>query len=69
MMAEGSSPASNRICVIMAVVVVLPCVPETATVFLKRRVTMPSITERSTAGMPSSRAATSSGLSGLMAAE
>ena len=68
MMAEGSIPALTKICVMSAVVVVFPCVPETATELGYRRVTMPSMTDRSTVGMPFSRAATSSGLSAFTAA-
>ena len=68
MIADGSAPPSMHTWVIIAVVVVLPCVPETAMEFLYRQVTIPSITERSTTGMPRSSAATSSGLSCLTAA-
>ena len=68
MMALGSSPPSMSTSVSMAVVVVLPWVPETATGRLNFSVSMPSITERSRVGMPFSRAATSSGLSALQAA-
>ena len=63
MMAEGSAPPIRSVCVNRAVVVVLPCVPETATERGYRFVTSPSMTDRSMAGMPFSRAATSSGLS------
>ena len=68
MMALGSRPPSRKIWVSMAVVVVLPWVPDTATQRLKRLVSRPSISARSKVGMPFSRAATSSGLSFLQAA-
>ena len=68
MTALGSRPASIRICVSMPVVVVLPCVPETAMEFENFFVSRPSTTERSSVGTPFSRAATSSGLSCFAAA-
>ena len=68
MMALGSMPPSKRISVSMAVVVVFPWVPDTATGRLNFRVSIPSMTERSKVGIPFCRAATSSGLSGLQAA-
>ena len=68
MTALGSRPASIKICVSMPVVVVLPCVPETAMGFANFFVKRPSITERSNVGIPFARAATSSGLSCFAAA-
>ena len=50
----------------MVVVVVLPCVPPTATVHFKR-ISSASISARRTTGMERRRASRSSGLSGLMA--
>ena len=50
----------------MVVVVVLPCVPPTATVHF-RRISSASISARRTTGTERLRASTSSGLSGLMA--
>ena len=49
-------------------VVVLPCVPATATVFAKPRESRPSSFARSISGMPRCLAATSSGLSSETAA-
>ncbi len=59
----GSRPACRKICVIMDVVVVLPCVPETQTAFLYSRMMTPHACARSKTGMPAARAAAISGLS------
>ena len=65
---DGSAPSSRSTVVSMEVVVVLPCVPATATVRL------PSMTEASAAARcstrsPCCRAAASSGLSGRIAVD
>ncbi len=63
----SKSPASSRAAT-MVVVVVLPWVPATATLYLSR-ISSASISARRTTGMPCARAASSSGLPGLMAEE
>src|SRR5580658_808003 len=62
----GSSCAVSRSAPIIEVVVVLPCVPATAIAHL-RRISSPSISARRTTGTRRVRAATSSGLSDLIA--
>ena len=69
MIADGSKPLPIRICESMAVVEVLPWVPETAMLLRYLLVTTPSITLRSMQGMPCSAAACRSGLVSLTAAE
>jgi hypothetical protein len=64
----GSSPAWPNTAAIMAVVLVLPCEPATATPSLTR-ISSPSISARGMTGMPRARAASSSGLSGRTALE
>ena len=59
----GSSPPSASTRAMRLVVVVLPCVPATAMPCF-RRISSASISARGTTGMPRSRAATTSGLSG-----
>ena len=67
--ADGSKPLPISTCESIAVVVVLPCVPETAILLLYLLVTIPSITLLSMHGIPSSFAACLSGLVSLIAAE
>ena len=62
----GSSPAASKRAARTAVVVVLPCVPATATARLKR-ISSPSMSARRTTGRRRARAATSSGLPGCTA--
>ena len=67
--AVGSILFKIKICVIIEVTVVLPCVPHTPITLSKWRVSAPNICERSIVGIPCSRAALSSGLSADIAAE
>ena len=48
--ADGSSPASMRICVVIDVVVVLPCVPQMPMQFEKTRLNAPSASALSKQG-------------------
>ena len=64
----GSMPALSSKVATSEVVVVLPCVPATAT-DQRRRISSPSISARWTIGRKRSRAAITSGLSGLIAVE
>jgi hypothetical protein len=64
----GSRPAASSIAATMEVVVVLPWVPPTAIDHLSR-ISSPSISARRTIGAKRSRAAITSGLSGLTAEE
>ena len=66
--ADVSISAPSSICVIMEVVVVLPCVPHTPITLPNLRVTAPNSLLRSNVGTPMAFAATSSGLSGRSAA-
>ena len=65
----GFRPFSHITCAIIAVTVVLPCVPLTPMGQTCSRQSSPSSSARSIWGIPSSRAAARSGLSGAMAAE
>jgi hypothetical protein len=67
-MTVGSRPPASSIAATREVVVVLPWVPPTATDHLSR-INSPSISARRTIGANRSRAATTSGLSGLTAEE
>ena len=64
----GSRPPSASTDAIRLVVVVLPCVPATAMPCF-RRISSASISARGTIGIPRSRAATISGLSGATAVD
>ena len=64
----GSNPAAPNTAAKSEVVVVLPCVPQTATPFLNR-INSPNISARATSGMPAAFAAAHSGLSAATAAE
>ena len=68
LMTVGSSPTPSSSAATMEVVVVLPCVPAMATVHF-RQISSASISARRTTGMPSARAASTSGLPDLMADE
>ena len=68
LMTVGSSPPASSSAATIEVVVVLPCVPATATQDFSR-ISSASISARRTMGMRLARAATTSGLSGLMAVE
>ncbi len=61
--------SSKKICVSMELVVVFPCVPETHTALLYQLVINPSNSLRCNTGTLLSMAATSSGLSAIIAAE
>ncbi len=67
-MTVGSRPASVNTVPISDVVVVLPCVPATATPYF-RRISSPSISARLTTVTLRSRAARTSGLFSAMAEE
>src|SRR5450755_1687992 len=64
----GAKPPASSTAATIEVVVVLPCVPETATPFLSAMISA-SISARCMTGMPARCAATTSGLSGGMADE
>jgi hypothetical protein len=64
----GSIPPASRSVATMVVVVVFPWVPATA-MLERRRINSASISARRTTGRPRARAASSSGLPGLMALE
>ena len=64
----GSSPPRCSTAATMLVVVVLPCEPPTATPYFMR-MSSASMSAREMIGIPASRAAASSGLSGLTADE
>ena len=64
----GSSPASASTLVTRLVVVVLPCVPAMA-MPLRKRISSASMSARGITGTRTARAASTSGLSGLMAVE
>src|SRR5450755_138326 len=64
----GAKPPASSTAATMDVVVVLPCVPETATPRLSAMISA-SISARCNTGMPARCAATTSGLSGGMAEE
>ena len=64
----GSKPASVRTMPVSEVVVVLPCVPATATPCFRRMIS-PSISARRMTGMPRSRAAATSALDSATAEE
>ncbi len=68
LMTVGSRPPASSKAATSEVVVVLPCVPAMATQVLKR-MSSASISARRTTGRRFSRAATSSGLSRLIAVE
>ena len=68
LMTVGSTPPASRIAATIEVVVVLPCVPATATVDLSR-ISSASISARRTTGTRRSSAASTSGLPRLIAVE